>query len=82
MIRLATWYTVGGKNTFRILAWKPLEDQETEVTTLRWSSKKFLLNVEGKDRIGSGVCLMVDFGISSVEPSSFAAKDCYLEGVL
>lgn len=25
---------------------------------------------------------MVDFSISSVEPSSFAAKDCYSEGVL
>jgi hypothetical protein len=53
--------------------WKPLKDQETEVTTLRWISKGHVLNVEGK---------MVDFGISSVEPSSSAAKDCYSEGVL
>jgi hypothetical protein len=63
--------------------WKPLEDQETEVTViLRWISRKCVMNVEDKDRIGSGFCLMVDFGISSLEPSSSTAKDCHSEGVL
>jgi hypothetical protein len=56
--------------------------QQTEVTTLRWISKRCSLNVEGKDMIGSGVCLMVDCRVSSVEPSSSGAKDCYSEGVL